>query len=119
MRNALRASGVDAHGFRGLRGSRARGTPHDRCEAMDSTRSDRARAEALAAIIYHDNATLLLWSPGDETLHYVLGYLSAGTGHDTLASGATPEAAWAEAHRVLRARAVALGDALAAELGAP
>lgn len=87
---------------------------------MDSTpRTDRARAEALAAILYHGSATLHLWSPADEPLHYVLGYLSAGTGHDTLASDATPEAAWAEAHRVLRARAVALGDALAAELGAP
>mgnify|MGYP006888287311 CR=1 FL=1 len=87
---------------------------------MDPTpRTDRDRAERLAAILYHDAATLHLWSPADEPLHYVLGYLHPGSGHDTLASGATPEAAWREAARVLRARAVAVGDALAAELGAP
>ncbi len=86
---------------------------------MDSTpRSDRDRAERLAATIYH-GADLHLWSPTDEALHYVLAYLVPGGGHDTIGSGATPEAAWREAHRVLRARAVALGDALAAELGAP
>ena len=87
---------------------------------MDPTpRTDRDRAERLAAILYHDEATLVLWSPVDEPLHYVLGYLHPGSGHDTLASGATPEDAWREAYRVLRARAVALGDALASELGAP
>ena len=119
MRNALRASGVEGPGFRGLRGARVHGTAHDRWWGMDSTpRSDRARAEALAATIYH-GADLHLWSPTDEALHYVLAYLVPGGGHDTIGSGATPEAAWAEAHRVLRARAVALGDALAAELGAP
>lgn len=86
---------------------------------MDPTpRTDRDRAERLAAILYHDAATLLLWSPVDEPLHYVLGYLHPYGSHDTLGSGATPEAAWREAYRVLRARAVAVGDALAAELGA-
>ena len=87
---------------------------------MDPTpRTDRDRAERLAAILYHNAATLHLWSPADEPLHYVLGYLHPGSGHDTLASGATPDEAWCEAASLLRARAVALGDALAAELGAP
>ena len=86
---------------------------------MIVTRTDRDRAERLAAILYHGSATLHLWSPTDEALHYVLAYLVPGGGHDTIGSGATPDDAWREAHRVLRARAVALGDALAAELGAP
>lgn len=86
---------------------------------MDTPRTDRDRAEALAAILYHDEATLVLWSPTDEPLHYVLGYLHPGSGHDTIASAGAPDAAWHEAYRVLRARAVALGDALAAELGSP
>ena len=85
---------------------------------MDTTRTDRDRAERLADIIYHGGA-LHLWSPADEPLHYVLGYLTPGEGHDTLGSGTTPDAAWHEAYGVLRARAAALGDALAAELGAP
>lgn len=86
---------------------------------MDTPRTDRDRAEALAAILYHDEATLVLWSPTDEPLHYVLGYLHPGSGHDTIASAGAPDAAWHEAYRVLRARAVALGDDLARELGAP
>ena len=84
-----------------------------------TTRTDRDRAERLAAILYHDEATLVLWSPVDEPLHYVIGYLHPGSGHDTLASGDTPDEAWCEAASLLRARAVALGDALAAELGTP
>ena len=86
---------------------------------MDPTpRTDRDRAERLADLIYHGGA-LHLWTPADEPLCYVLGYLTPGEGHDTLGSGMTPEEAWREAYRVLRARAVALGDALASELGAP
>lgn len=86
---------------------------------MDTPRTDRERAERLAATIYHGVAALHLWAPSDEPTCYVLAYLSPGAGHDTIGSGATPDAAWHEAYRVLRARAVALGDALAAELGAP
>ena len=118
MRNRLRASGLAVPGFRGVCLAPACGTPRDRPGSMDTTRTDRERAERLAATIYH-GADLPLWSPTDEALHYVLAYLVPGGGHDTIGSGATPEAAWREAHRVLRARAVALGDALAAELGAP
>ena len=118
MRNRLRASGVAVPGFRGVCLAPAHGTPRDRPGSMDTPRTDRDRAERLAATIYH-GADLHLWSPTDEALHYVLAYLVPGGGHDTIGSGTTPEAAWRQAHRVLRARAVALGDALAAELGAP
>lgn len=85
---------------------------------MDTTRTDRDRAERLAAIIYPDRDTMA-WTPGElgDGLHYAL--LLRNDSHETLGTGATPEAAWAEAYRVLRSRAVAIGDALAAELGAP
>lgn len=85
---------------------------------MDTPRTDRDRAERLASILY-PGASIVLWSPADQSLHYVLGYLPFVAHGDTLGSGATPDEAWCEAASLLRARAVALGDALAAELGAP
>ena len=55
MRNRLRASGAGCPGFRGVRCAPACGTGRDRCDAMDTPRTDRDRAEALAAIRYpHD-----------------------------------------------------------------
>lgn len=85
---------------------------------MDTSRTDQQRCEALATLLY-PLSSLHLWTPQGTGLYYVLGYLHLSSSATTLGSGATPEAAWHDAYRVLRARAVALGDDLARELGAP
>ena len=85
--------------------------------ASTPTRTDRDRAEALASLIY-DGASLLLWADGAGVQRVLLyrGSLDEGS---TIGSGDTAAEAWSVAMRVLRARAIALGDDLARELGAP
>lgn len=81
------------------------------------SRTDQQRCEALATLLYPLSlSSLHLCTPQDTGLYCVLGYLHLSSSATTLGSGATPEAAWHDALRMLRARARAIREALAVEL---
>lgn len=116
VRNRLRASGLVAPGLRWMRAARWRGTGRDRRRSMDTPRTDRYRAEALARLIYTHDAVLHS-TRVSGTRVAVYAYL--GEHRWSCGWGVDEADAWRVALKHLRARAVALGDALAAELGAP
>ena len=101
MRKRIRASLRRTPRDTGMRAPGGRGTARDRWGGMD-TPAPTATAQRLAAILYHDEATLVLWSPIDEPLLRSRLPCTPAVGRHPR-GGDTPDEAWCEAASLLRA----------------